>query len=190
MMDRAAARPLGLMLAGGAGRRVGGVDKGLLPWGTGSLAAAAGARLRPQVSQLLIACNRNFDAYGMLGDRLVRDRRQGFCGPLAGLEAALPFLAGALAIAPCDVPGLPRDLVERLATALEGSGADLVYARAGGRDHYLCALLRSEIAPSVTVYLNRGGRSVQGWYQTLAARAVEFPDAHAFRNINAVTPAP
>jgi len=167
---------LGLLLAGGAGRRAGGADKGLLPFGATTLAGAAAGRLRPQVDRLLVACNRNHADYSALADGIVCDRRPPYQGPLAGVEAVLPALPGSwlLALAPCDVPGLPDDLVLRLRAALPGSGRAVSCARAGGRDHYLCALLTLDAAQEVTAYLDAGGRSVRGWYGTLVGRAVDF----------------
>ena len=167
---------LGLLLAGGAGRRAGGADKGLLPFGATTLAGAAAARLRPQVDRLLVACNRNQADYRALADGIVCDRRPPYQGPLAGVEAVLPGLPGGwlLALAPCDVPGLPADLVLRLRAALPGSRRAVAWARAAGRDHYLCALLTRDAAQEVTAYLDTGGRSVRGWYGTLAGRAVDF----------------
>ncbi|KGE02865.1 molybdenum cofactor guanylyltransferase MobA [Pseudohaliea rubra] len=183
-----AAEPvLGLLLAGGAGHRVGGADKGMLPFGTSTLAGTVAARLRPQVDRLLVACNRHATRYAALGDGVVKDRRPLHQGPLAGLEAALAELPPnwLLALAPCDVPALPVDLVATLRGALVARSDAVTWARAGGRDHYLCALLTAEAAHQVGAYLDAGGRSVRGWYDTLAGSAVGFSDeADAFSNYN------
>jgi molybdopterin-guanine dinucleotide biosynthesis protein A len=178
---------LGLLLAGGAGRRAGGADKGLLPFGTTTFAGAAAGRLRPQVDRLLVACNRHGETYAALADGIVRDRRPPYQGPLAGVEAALPALPEGwlLALAPCDVPCPPADLIAGLRGALPSRENAVAWARAGGRDHYLCALLTRTAALTVTAYLNDGGRSVKGWYATLPGRAVCFPGpADAFANYN------
>ena len=187
-MPAATAAPiLGLLLAGGAGRRAGGADKGLLPFGTTTLAGAAAAGLRPQVDRLLVACNRHAQAYAALADGIVRDRRPLYQGPLAGVEAALPALPEGwlLALGPCDVPCPPADLVAGLRGALPAGENAVAWARAGGRDHYLCALLTRTAALTVTAYLDGGGRSVKGWYATLTGRAVAFPGQdEAFENLN------
>jgi molybdopterin-guanine dinucleotide biosynthesis protein A len=178
---------LGLLLAGGAGRRAGGADKGLLPFGATTLAGAAAERLRPQVDRLLVACNRHPAAYRALADGIVRDRRPPYQGPLAGVEAALPALPEGwlLALAPCDVPRLPAGLVDGLRRALPAGDSAVAWARAEDRDHYLCALLTRSAALTVTAYLDGGGRSVRGWYATLAGRAVAFRGlADAFGNYN------
>ena len=78
----------GLILAGGAGRRVGKRDKGLIPWQGQALVAHVSNVLRPQVSELLISCNRNFSQYEEFSDLIIADHRQNFQGPLAGLDAA------------------------------------------------------------------------------------------------------
>ena len=78
----------GLILAGGAGRRVAGRDKGLIEWHGKPLVEHVADRLRPQIGQLIISCNRNVTAYRKLADKIVVDSRRDFQGPLAGLEAA------------------------------------------------------------------------------------------------------
>ncbi len=181
---------LGLLLAGGAGRRAGGADKGLLPFGATTLAGATAGRLRPQVDRLLVACNRNQADYSALADGVVCDRRPPYQGPLAGVEAVLPALPEGwlLALAPGDVPRLPADLVARLRAALPDGDRAVAWARAEGRDHYLCALLTRTAALAVTAYLDAGGRSVRGWYETLAGQAVACPGpGDAFANYNTGT---
>ena len=178
---------LGLLLAGGAGRRAGGADKGLLPFAGSTLAEAVAGRLRPQVDRLVIACNRHRGSYAALGDAVVQDRRPPYQGPLAGVEAALGELPPGwlIALVPCDVPGLPPDLVGKLRRALLTRGHGVAWARARGRDHYLCALLTAEAADGVGRYLDAGGRSVRGWYAGLAGDAVDFPGGDgAFANYN------
>lgn len=176
----------GLILAGGAGRRVGGRDKGLLPWRGKPLAAQVAARLRPQVGRLLISCNRNQAFYAGLADATVADTRGDYQGPLAGLEAAAPQLESEfLLLAPCDTPELPPDLGRRLLAALAGSDHNISYAHDGEREQYLCAALRCAIVPSVSAYLDQGGRAVRHWYAGHGAIAVDFSDcADCFGNYN------
>ena len=80
----------GLILAGGAGRRVDGRDKGLITWHGRPLIAHVAVLLRPQVGRLVISCNRNNERYAEFADETVGDTRRDFQGPLAGLEAATP----------------------------------------------------------------------------------------------------
>jgi len=179
----------GLILAGGAGMRVGGADKGLLPWRDEPLAAHVARRLRPQVTHLLISCNRNRDFYTTLADATVTDSRRNFQGPLAGLEAAIPQVTGAyLIIVPCDNPLLPLDLVERLLDPLLSAArpaADISYAHDGERDQYLCAALRASVLPSLPPFLDEGHRAVRLWYARHRCTVVDFSsEADCFANFN------
>ncbi len=176
----------GLILAGGAGRRVGGQDKGLLMRHGKPLAAQVTARLRPQVGQLIISCNRNTGYYATLADTTIADTRRDFQGPLAGLEAAAPLVDSAfLIVCPCDTPELPHDLAARLLKVLALSGNAISYAHDGERGHYLCAALRSAILPSLSEYLDRGERAVRHWYAEQGASPVDFSDQlPGFKNCN------
>lgn len=176
----------GVVLAGGQGRRMGGVDKGLVPFRGAPMAAHAIARLAPQVGTIVVNANQNADAYAALGPRVVPDAVGGFAGPLAGLHAALavattPFVA----TVPCDSPFLPADLVERLAAALERASADVAVARTFDQPHPVFALARTSVRPHLEAFLAAGGRKIDAWYATLAVVEVRFDDeADAFRNIN------
>jgi molybdopterin-guanine dinucleotide biosynthesis protein A len=179
----------GLILAGGAGRRVGGRDKGLLRWQGTPLAAHAARRLRPQVGQLLVSCNRNGDYYATLADAIVADSRGNYQGPLSGIEAVIPHVTGDfLIVAPCDTPLLPLDFAERLLCALDccpETAAEIGYAYDGQREQYLCAAIRTRILPSLTPYLDEGHRTVRHWYARHRCIAVDFSDqAHSFANFN------
>ena len=176
----------GVVLAGGQGRRMGGVDKGLVPFRGAPMAAHAIARLAPQVGTIVVNANQNADAYAALGPRVVPDAVGGFAGPLAGLLAALavattPFVA----TVPCDSPFLPADLVERLVAALERASADVAVARTFDQPHPVFALVRTSVRPHLEAFLAAGGRKIDAWYATLAVVEVRFDDeADAFRNIN------
>ena len=168
----------GLVLAGGAGRRVGGADKGLIAWHGAPLAERICEWLRPQVSRLVISCNRNREFYAGLADDTVCDRRAGFQGPLAGIEAAAPLLRTRFAIiVPCDTPRLPAGLLPALLAPLLDGGeqVDISYACDDEREHYLCAALRCAILPSLGLFLDSGQRAVRAWYAQHSSRAVPFP---------------
>ncbi len=176
----------GLVLAGGRGTRMGGLDKGLVELDGKPLVAHVLARLAPQVGALLISANRNLDRYAALGAPVVTDLPEHgpFAGPLAGIRAALAALRTPwLAVVACDTPNLPLDLVERLAAGLDGARASV--AAAGGRTHALCCLLHSTLRASLDAALARGERRVAAWLAGVGARAVEFADAGAFANFNA-----
>ncbi len=178
-----------LILSGGAGRRLNGRDKGLEPWQGRTLIEHAIAYFSPRCSQLLLSCNRNLDRYRSLGYPVVKDIREDYQGPLAGLEAAVPLVEKPfLAIGTCDTPRLPPDLLERLAAPFErrpDSQPDLTFASDGARDHYLCALLSTRCLSSLHDYLEGGGRAVKHWYRCLEAERVLFDEGpEAFYNHN------
>lgn len=176
----------GLILAGGEGRRMGGQDKGLVLLRGRPLAEWVLTRIQPQVSEVLISANRNLEAYAALGHPVLRDRTEGFVGPLAGiarglLETRRPFL---LAV-PCDTPFLPDDLVARLYAALVREQAELAVPLAAGRTQHAVCLMRTEVGASLAAYLARGGRKVQDWQAGLKRAVVDFGDEAAFFvNIN------
>src|SRR2546423_15039216 len=105
----------GVILAGGLGRRMGGVDKGLQPLHGRAMVKHVLARLAPQVDEIVINANQNLERYAAFGHRVVSDCISGFAGPLAGLHAGLGAISHPLAVTvPCDSPFLPSDLVTRL----------------------------------------------------------------------------
>jgi molybdopterin-guanine dinucleotide biosynthesis protein A len=122
----------GVILAGGEGRRLGGVDKGLQELRGRPMVQWVLERLAPQVDTVLISANRNLQRYAAFGCPVLPDRIPDFAGPLAGLHAALTQAATPLvATVPCDSPFLPADLVARLHAALMADQAELAVARAG-----------------------------------------------------------
>jgi molybdopterin-guanine dinucleotide biosynthesis protein A len=174
----------GVVLAGGQGRRMGGVDKGLKPLRGKPMAQWALERLAPQVDEILINCNQNLDAYARFGYRLVPDEIGGFAGPLAGLHASLKAAAHTLVVTvPCDSPFLPSDLVSRLKSKL-GDNV-LAVAKTGDQPHPVFSLVRRDVLDNLEAFLRSGGRKIDAWYASLATVEVSFDDeADAFRNIN------
>jgi molybdenum cofactor guanylyltransferase len=174
----------GVVLAGGQGRRMGGVDKGLQALRGKPMAQWALERLAPQVDEILVNCNQNLDAYARFGYRLVPDEFGGFAGPLAGLHASLKAAAHPLVVTvPCDSPFLPCDLVSRLKEHLMEK--DLAVAKTGDQPHPVFSLVRRDVLGNLEAFLRSGGRKIDAWYASLATVEVSFDDeADAFRNIN------
>jgi len=176
----------GLILAGGQGRRMGGVDKGLQTLGGRPLVAWVLARCEPQVSEILISANQNLDRYESFGHRVLPDEIGGFAGPLAGLERALHAATHDFVVTvPCDSPFLPIDLVQRLHEACAARKADLAVARTGSQVHPVFCLCKRSLHSHLHAYLAGGGRKIDAWYASLAV--VEVPFDHepaAFSNIN------
>ncbi len=176
----------GLILAGGQGRRMGGVDKGLQLLRDRPMVDWVIERLRPQVGGIVINANQNRDTYTRYGFPVVGDEVGGFAGPLAGLHAGLKRTARPFILTvPCDSPFLPADLCARLRAGLDGASADLAVAKTGDRSHPVFALVRSAVLPHLEAYLQNGGRKIDAWYATLKVVEVPFDDeAEAFSNIN------
>ena len=179
-------RITGVVLAGGQGSRMGGVDKGLQPFRGKPMVAHAVERLAAQVDELLINANRNPEAYGEFGHRVIADEIEGFAGPLAGFERGLAHASGELVVTvPCDSPFLPADLVARLRAALERDGADLAVARTGDQAHPVFSLMKRGVHESLRQFLASGQRKIDKWYAALKVVEVPFDDeADAFLNIN------
>jgi molybdopterin-guanine dinucleotide biosynthesis protein A len=202
----------GVVLAGGQGRRVGGVDKGLLTLEGEPLARRALERLRPQVDQWLISANRHLDIYAGWGAEVCPDRPSmgdvtcadshadscgdscgdSYAGPLAGfLAAQARSHCDWLACVPCDVPAFPRDLVARLAAHARRTQARLVQAAVVEDGHVrpqpVFSLWHRSLAPGLRDFVEAGGRKVGAWAESCGRSLVVFdaPDARvAFFNIN------
>ncbi|TWI64555.1 molybdopterin molybdotransferase [Pseudoduganella lurida] len=184
----------GLLLAGGRGTRMGGVDKGLQPFRGGTLAGHVLQRFTPQVAHVTISANRSTAHYAALGVPVLADELAGYEGPLAGLQTALRHAdTPLLATVPCDSPFLPDDLVAKLHAALLAQDADIAIAvtleadatgAARKQSHPVFALMKRAVLPQLESYLAEGGRRMDGWHGALKVAEVLFTDAGAFRNIN------
>lgn len=176
----------GLVLAGGMGRRMGGVDKGLVPLDGRPMVVHVLERLSPQVGALVINANQNLDRYAKFGYPVVPDEVGGFAGPLAGLHAGMTHAATPyVATAPCDSPFLPADLVARLAAAMARESAQLAVVHTFAQPHPVFALVERSVLPHLASFLREGGRKIDAWYATLRVVAVPFDDEEAaFSNIN------
>lgn len=175
----------GLVLAGGQGRRMGGIDKGLALLQGRPLVAHVVERLLPQVDRVLVSANRNLEQYAAFGT-VVSDRVADFAGPLAGLDAGLHACPTPLLVTvPCDAPFLPADLVARLAAARAAVDADIAVARTGTQVHPVFALVSTRVRAQLADFLARGERKAQAWTATLSMVEVPFDDApDAFTNLN------
>ena len=181
----------GLILAGGRGSRMGGVDKGLQAHLGMPLAMHAVLRLSPQVGHIMINANRNLAAYESMGAPVWPDALPDYPGPLAGFLAGLEHCATPyLATVPCDSPQFPADLVARLAERLDADGAEIAIAatREDGelRLQPVFCLMNATVVESLIRFTGTGQRKIDAWTATLRHVAVEFDDARAFINANTV----
>lgn len=174
----------GIVLAGGQGRRMGGVDKGLQLLHDKPMVAHVIGRLAPQVDEILINANQNLEVYARFGYRVLPDAIGGFAGPLAGLHAGLSAASHPFVLTvPCDSPFLPADLFSRLQSGLAAN--DLAVAKTNDQPHPVFSLVRVSVLEHLSKFLIAGGRKIDAWYSTLKIVEVPFDDeADAFRNIN------
>ena len=161
-----------LILAGGRGSRMGGLDKGLqnfrgLPLALQTLMRLQLQSLPPQ--EVLINANRNLAAYESLGAAVWPDTLDGFAGPLAGFLTGLERCETPLLLTvPCDTPLFPLDLIERLYAAMVEQDAELAMAAAREEDGELrpqpvFCLLRVELLDSLVAFTQKGGRKIDAW---------------------------
>ena len=175
----------GVILAGGLARRMGGVDKGLQILKGQTMVQHAVDRLRPQVDELLINANRHAKEYERFAP-VIGDVIAGYAGPLAGLHAAMHHARHDWVVTvPCDSPGLPVDLVERLWLGIKSHGADLALAATGTQWHPVFCLCRRDLQADLERQLQDGLRRFESWCQSLSHTVVDFSDnAAAFHNLN------
>jgi molybdopterin-guanine dinucleotide biosynthesis protein A len=174
----------GLVLAGGRGARMGGIDKGLQPFHGEPLALHAIRRLRPQVGALMVNANRNRAAYEAFGAPVWPDDLGDYPGPLAGFLSGLEHCATPwLLTVPCDTPLFPPDLAARLAEAAAAADAQVAMVAAPEpteadaapalRPQPVFCLLRTDLRDSLRRYTEAGGRKVHAW--TAQHRTVLVP---------------
>ena len=180
----------GLILAGGRAQRMGGIDKGLIPFHQKPLIETTIQRLKTQVGPILINANRNITKYAVYGYPVIMDETPDFSGPLAGFLMGLkncktPYLL----TTPCDSPLFPEDLGAKLASELEQANLDLVYASSKEADGKVWAqpvfcLMRANLQDSLISFLDKGDLKIDRWFKELKSGTVIFDNAQAFANAN------
>lgn len=173
-----------VILAGGSGSRLGGIDKALLQWRGRSFLELIVERIAPQVETILVNSNRSAP-YPGIELPVVADPWPDQRGPLAGLLAGLDAAHHDWVLfLPCDCPQPAADLAQRLWVAID-SNTDIAYAGTGSDNHYLFCLIRRSLRDELRGYLELGGRAVHRWLSTQRHRRVSFNDERdAFLNIN------
>lgn len=188
-----------IVLCGGQGSRMGGLDKGLQHFRGQSLAQNIVNQLRPQVSRVMINANRNLAIYQTICQEVWPDPEGESKGPLAGFLVGLMHCPGPyLMTVPCDTPFLPKDLCLRLKQALSDSNAPLAMVRSldsqagmGTRElktQPVLSMMNVQVRDHLMAYLNEGGRKVQAWAQQLNVVWVDYDqegdNPMSFYNIN------
>lgn len=184
---------LGLVLAGGLARRMGGADKPLIAIGGAPILDRVLARLAPDCVQMILNANGDAGRFASYRLPVVADDVPGFAGPLAGVLAGLDWAAdnlpgiAFLASAPADCPFLPRDLVRRLHAARIAQGTELACAQSGGRRHPVVGLwpvaLRDDLRQAL---VHEGLRKIETWTARHGVALAEWPAApiDPFFNVN------
>ena len=180
----------GLILAGGQAQRMGGIDKGLIPFHEKPLIESAIAKLKPQVQTIVINANRNITKYAGYGYPVIMDETPDFSGPLAGFSAGLkacktPYLL----TVPCDSPLLPNNLAQNLSDEMERGDFQLVYASSKEVDGKVWAqpvfcLMRANLQDSLASFLLKGDLKIDRWFKELRSSTVIFDDPQVFANVN------
>ncbi len=179
----------GIVLAGGRGSRMGGVDKGLQSHQGRPLVEHALQRLRPQVGQLMLNANRNLEAYAAMGAPVWPDALPDQPGPLAGFLAGLTHCStDYLVTVPCDSPNFPLDLVARLAAAMAAQAADVAIAatleQGAVQPQPVFCLMHRRVCDSLLAFVQSGQRRIDRWTASLGCASVLFDDPGAFANAN------
>ena len=183
---------IGLVLAGGLARRMGGGDKPLVGIAGRPLLQRVVDRLTPQCDGVILNANGDPARFASFGLPVVADSLADFPGPLAGILAGLDWTAAhrpdtaLVASAPADCPFLPRDLVERLMAARASSGLPIACATSGGRLHPVVGLWPVSLREALRTALVEGRRKAEDFATRQGLTTAEWPAApfDPFFNVN------
>lgn len=177
---------VGLILAGGRGTRLGGLDKGLVHYQERPLVSYAMETLKKVTPRVLISANRNQQAYRLYGAEVFGDERGESLGPLAGIRAGMGAIEAAFLLTlPCDMPHVPVALFEAMIREMEDLEALLAVAHDGVRLQPLLMLVHSSLASSIDDFLAAGGRRVEDWVRTLPHVVLDVSRWHSLlANVN------
>lgn len=176
---------IGVLLAGGQARRMGGGDKCLVELGGKPLLAHAIERLRPQVDILLLNANGDPARFAKFGLPVVADSVEGFAGPLAGILAGMEWArahqpharvpdASVIVSVATDTPFFPLDLVAKLREASRGHDEALAVASSGTGEHYAFGLWPTALLPDLRMALAEGRRKAADFVHEHGAITVTF----------------
>lgn len=184
MPDRPVPSMIGVVLAGGRGRRFDGRDKGLQRAQYKTLAEHTLAHMQ-SLPQRVISANRNLDDYAAFGEPVIADQRADFQGPLSGIESVMQQCpADWYAVCPADVLGAPDDWWASLKRQAEHSDALWVGTRDGDRVQPLLGLWSRRLLPQLSAYLDRGERRVMSFIEPWQDQALALPVGVHLSNLN------
>ncbi|CAK7193536.1 Molybdenum cofactor guanylyltransferase [Commensalibacter sp. Nvir] len=185
-------KKVGIVLAGGEGKRAGGHDKGLLTLNNIPLVQHVIEKIKDDLDTLFISANRNFDFYHSFSYPVVRDKPE-YChkGPLGGIASVytrIPKNTEMVMVVPCDVPFLPKKIVSLMTKSLLSQvDYEIAYASTLQRIHPSIHLFKYSIGVGIAHHLNHGEYSLKSWIFKHKVIKTLFPDEKAFINMNDLT---
>jgi molybdopterin-guanine dinucleotide biosynthesis protein A len=166
-----------ILLCGGSGERLGGVDKPLRVLAGRPLIEHVIARIASQVDAIVISANRNADVYARYGYAVIDDGAHTGHGPLAGIAAGLVAArSDDVLCVPGDAPLLPADLKARLDAARRAAHGKAAVVDDGDGLQPLCTLLPRTALAGLHAFLDAGGRAAHQWLESLPAARADFSD--------------
>ena len=175
----------GVILAGGRGHRLDGRDKGLIRLNGRPLIEHAIAVLQPQTDALIISANRHIGIYRRYGVPVVQDKSDDYCGPLAGILAAMQVANTPYILTlPCDCPFAPQDLAHRLWAGLQGGHYKLCLATDRHGAQPLISLIATALKDDLARAIAQGQRKVHTWMTSHPHCLQYFEQEDTFLNIN------
>jgi len=171
-----------IILAGGEGKRVGGVDKGLIEYKNRPLVEHVIDAINPQVDDLVISANRNIEHYRRYSKKVISDNSEQCLGPLAGIYAALPHCRhDRVLVVPCDTPFLPKNIIEQFLSKRDD--ADIYIAKSHEKLQPVL-LIQKKLRESIGHALAAGELRLMFWVKTHQPEIISFQDDAAFKNFN------
>ena len=194
MNDTEPSQIAAIILSGGAGSRMSGVDKGLQQHNGEALISWVIKAIRPQVGKIVLSINRNQSHYDKFGLETVTDRSNQstekiYNGPIAGIVSGVKKINlqsyQSILIASCDSPNLNNRYIAKLYKSITDSKADVAVVNDGVRDQNLHCLIKVDVINNLQSYYQDGGRSMRDWFQTIDLIRVDFSDhPDSFANLN------
>ncbi|MEO6698615.1 MAG: molybdenum cofactor guanylyltransferase MobA [Paraperlucidibaca sp.] len=177
-----------LLLCGGRGLRMGGRDKGLLPWHGRPLVAWLAETAEQISDDVLISCNRHGAEYARYAQQCLSDGNDDFSGPLAGIRAGLAHCRHSqLLVLPCDAPKVTIDILNALRERSAAHHNQAVMVRQAQQWQPLFSLWPSQLAPALTLAWQAGERSPLRFLMAQQAQALQYP-ADDIRLVNINSP--
>ncbi len=171
-----------IILAGGEGKRVGGVDKGLLKYKNKALIEYVIDAVKPQVDELIISANRNIEQYKQYANKVISDESEKYLGPLAGINAALPHCVHDwVLIVPCDTPFLPNNIID---VFLSKQRRTNLYIAESNKKLQPVMLMHKTLHNSISHSLNNKQLRLMYWAKAQQPVIINFQNKIAFKSFN------